>query len=73
MNAKKFVVKFSATVVSAAVAAVGTSQVLDVAFWKTAAVAAVAAAMPILKKLLEAAKDGEITSEEAGAALEEEK
>jgi hypothetical protein len=73
MNAQKFLVKFSATVVSAAVAAVGTSQILDVAFWKTAAVAAVAAAMPILKKLLEAAKDGEITCEEADAALEEEK
>lgn len=73
MNAQKFLVKFSATVVSAAVAAVGTSQVLDVAMWKTAAVAAVAAAVPVLKKLLEAAKDGEITCEEAKEALEEDK
>ena len=73
MNAQKFLVKFSATIVSAAVAAIGTSQVLDVAMWKTAAVAAVAAAVPVLKKLLDAANDGEITCEEAKEALEEDK
>jgi hypothetical protein len=73
MNVKKFIVKFSATVVSAVLAAAGTAQVLDVAFWKTAVVAAVAAALPIVKKLIDAAKDGDITCEEADEALKAEK
>ena len=73
MNAKKFLVRCTATVGTAAVGAVGASAAFNIALWKTASTAAAMAAFPILKKLLAAAEDGEITAEEADAALEKDK
>ena len=71
MNAKKFAIQFTSTVAAAAVGAVSTSAVFNVAVWKTAGIAAIVAAMPIIKKLLESAEDGELTSEEVDGALKE--
>jgi hypothetical protein len=69
MNVKKFLVRFLATVSSTALAAAGTSQIFDVAFWKTFSLAVIAATLPIVKKLLDASKDGDLTAQEAEEAL----
>lgn len=73
MTARKFAIRFVATVLTAAVGAVSASAVLNVDLWKTAVAAGLMAALPVIKRLLAAAEDGEITAEEADQAFEEPK
>lgn len=67
---KKFAVRFVAVVVSAGLGAV-VSPVLDISLWKGALAAAAVPALTMLKKLVDALKDGELTAEEADAIIEE--
>ena len=70
MVIKKFAVRFAAVVVSAGLGAV-VSPVLDISLWKGALAAAAVPALTMIKKLVDALKDGELTAEEADAIIEE--
>ena len=70
MIIKKFAVRFAAVVVSAGLGAV-VSPVLDISIWKGALAAAAVPALTMIKKLVDALKDGELTAEEADAIIEE--
>jgi hypothetical protein len=70
MIIKKFAVRFAAVVVSAGLGAV-VSPVLDISLWKGALAAAAVPALTMIKKLVDALKDGELTAEEADAIIEE--
>lgn len=67
---KKFAVRFVAVAVSASLGAVA-SPVLEISTWKGALVAAASPAFTMLKKLVDALKDGKLTEEEANAIIEE--
>jgi len=70
MIIKKFAVRFAAVVVSAGLGAV-VSPVLEISLWKGALAAAAVPALSMIKKLVDALKDGELTAEEADAIIEE--
>jgi hypothetical protein len=70
MILKKFAVRFFAVVVSAGLGAF-VSPVLDISLWKGALAAAAVPALNMIKKLVDALKDGELTEEEADAIIEE--
>jgi|LakMenEpi03Aug12_release.lakeMendotaPanAssembly.Ray.scaffolds.fasta_scaffold1046196_2 hypothetical protein len=70
MIIKKFAVRFAAVVVSAGLGAV-VSPVLDISLWKGALAAAAVPALTMIKKLVDALKDGELTEEEADAIIKE--
>lgn len=72
MNVRKFLVRSAAVVLSAALGAV-VSPVLDISFWQGALAAAAVPAVTILKKVLDALKDGQLTEEEADKIIEEAK
>lgn len=67
---KKFAIRFTAVVVSAGLGAV-VSPVLEISLWKGALAAAAVPALTMIKKLVDALKDGELTEEEANAIIEE--
>lgn len=69
MIAKKLVVRFVAVVLSAGLGAV-VSPALDISLWKGALAAASVPAINMVKKLLEALKDGTLTEEEADEIIE---
>lgn len=71
MVIKKFLIRFAAVIVSAGLGAV-VSPVLDISIWKGALAAASVPAFNVLKKLVDALKDGKLTAEEAETILEEE-
>lgn len=70
MIARKLVVRFVAVVLSAGLGAV-VSPALDISLWKGALAAASVPAINMIKKLLEALKDGTLTAEEADKIIEE--
>jgi hypothetical protein len=70
MGLKKLAVRFFAVVGSAGLGAV-VSPALDISVWKGALAAAAVPAFTILKKLVDALKDGEITQEEANQIIDE--
>lgn len=70
MVVKKFAIRFTAVVVSAGLGAV-VSPALDISLWKGALAAASVPALSMLKKLLDALKDGDLTEEEADKIIKE--
>lgn len=70
MGFKKLAIRFFAVVASAGLGAV-VSPALDISLWKGALAAAAVPAFSILKKLIDALKDGEITEEEAIKIIDE--
>jgi hypothetical protein len=72
MGFKKLAIRFFAVVASAGLGAV-VSPALDISLWKGALAAAAVPAFSILKKLIDALKDGEITEEEANKIIDEAK
>ncbi len=70
MVLKKFALRFTAVVVSAGLGAV-VSPALDISLWKGALAAAAVPAFSMLKKLVDALRDGEFTQEEADKIIEE--
>jgi uncharacterized membrane protein YkvI len=70
MVIKKFAVRFVAVVVSAGLGAV-VSPALNISLWKGALAAAAVPALTMIKKLVDALKDGELTAEEADAIIKE--
>lgn len=72
MNVKRFLVRSTAVVLSAALGAV-VSPALDISIWQGALAAASVPAITILKKLLDALKDGSLTEEEADSIIEDAK
>lgn len=69
MFVKRFIVRFVAVVISAGLGAV-VSPALDISIWKGALAAAAVPAVSMLKKLLDALKDGKLTEEEADQIIE---
>ena len=70
MVVKKFAIRFTAVVLSAGLGAV-VSPALDISLWKGALAAASVPALSMLKKLLDALKDGDFTEEEADKIIKE--
>lgn len=70
MIVKKLAVRFVAVVLSAGLGAV-VSPALDISLWKGALAAASVPAINMIKKLLEALKDGNLTAEEADEIIRE--
>jgi hypothetical protein len=70
MVVKKFAIRFTAVVLSAGLGAV-VSPALDISLWKGALAAASVPALSMLKKLLDALKDGDLTEEEADKIIKE--
>lgn len=69
MFVKRFALRFIAVVVSAGLGAI-VSPVLDISIWKGALAAAAVPALDMIKKLVDALKDGKLTAEEADAIIE---
>lgn len=70
MIVKKLAVRFVAVVLSAGLGAV-VSPALDISLWKGALAAASVPAINMIKKLLEALKDGNLTADEADEIIKE--
>lgn len=70
MIVKKLAVRFVAVVLSAGLGAV-VSPALDISLWKGALAAASVPAINMIKKLLEALKDGDLTADEADEIIKE--
>lgn len=70
MIVRKLIVRFVAVVLSAALGAV-MSPALNISIWQGALAAASVPAINMVRKLLEALKDGTLTAEEADEIIEE--
>ena len=70
MFAKRFALRFFAVVASAALGAL-VSPAMDISIWKGALAAASLPAITMLKKLLDALRDGKLTEEEVDEIIGE--
>lgn len=69
MTAKIIGLRTLSAFVLAATSNIGLGALIDVAVWKSAAMAGVAAVLTILNKLARAYKDGQLTAEEIESAF----
>lgn len=67
----KILVRFVSTVGAAALGAVAAANILDVAAWKAAAAAAAVTAVPIVRNILIAYKDGKFSPAEVDAVFKD--
>jgi lysozyme family protein len=70
MTAKLIAIRTASAFVLAATSTIPLGAVMDVAVWKTAVMAGVAAVLNILQKLAKAYRDGKLTAEELPGIFE---